>query len=129
MTDAAADFRANLETIESAYEYMLAYAAQGRDTDAGVAAGPSIRDTLGNLNAALGAVSKSLEKASDDAAVRRLAATIADDAEKASASVAAALGCARISSQLVDNLNASIHLRAVLTGLFLADEIVQISKS
>jgi hypothetical protein len=28
-----------------------------------------------------------------------------------------------ISSQLVDNLNASIHLRAVLTDIFLLDEL------
>jgi len=31
---------------------------------------------------------------------------------------------ASISSQLVDNLNAGIHLRAVLTDLFLVDELL-----
>jgi hypothetical protein len=30
-----------------------------------------------------------------------------------------------ISSQLIDNLNASIHLRALLTDLFLVSEIVE----
>ena len=30
-----------------------------------------------------------------------------------------------ISSQLIDNLNASIHLRALLTDLFLVGEIVR----
>ena len=30
-----------------------------------------------------------------------------------------------ISSQLIDNLNASIHLRALLTDLFLLDEILR----
>jgi hypothetical protein len=30
-----------------------------------------------------------------------------------------------ISSQLVDNLNASIHLRTLLTDIFLVDEIVK----
>jgi hypothetical protein len=30
-----------------------------------------------------------------------------------------------ISSQLIDNLNASIHLRALLTDLFLLDEILK----
>ena len=30
-----------------------------------------------------------------------------------------------ISSQLIDNMNASIHLRALLTDLFLIDEIVK----
>jgi hypothetical protein len=43
--------------------------------------------------------------------------------------VKAALHCERISSQLVDNLNASIHLRAVLTGLFLADEVLKIAET
>jgi hypothetical protein len=33
-----------------------------------------------------------------------------------------------ISSQLVDNLNASIHLRAMLTDLFLVSEIVKIQR-
>jgi len=31
-----------------------------------------------------------------------------------------------ISSQLIDNLNASIHLRALLTDLFLIDEILKL---
>ena len=35
------------------------------------------------------------------------------------------LAMAAISSQLIDNLNASIHLRALLTDLFLIDEIVR----
>jgi hypothetical protein len=30
-----------------------------------------------------------------------------------------------ISSQLIDNLNASIHVRALLTDLFLIDEILK----
>jgi hypothetical protein len=30
-----------------------------------------------------------------------------------------------VSSQLIDNLNASIHLRALLTDLFLLDEILR----
>jgi hypothetical protein len=30
-----------------------------------------------------------------------------------------------ISSQVVDNLNASIHLRALLTDLFLIDEVLK----
>jgi len=31
-----------------------------------------------------------------------------------------------ISSQLIDNLNASMHLRALLTDLFLIDEAIKI---
>lgn len=128
MSAAVDRFRAELETIESAYEFMLAYAAQGRDTDEGAKMSPSIRETLEALLAALPAVGPALAAARPHEAAKDLAEIVAEDAARAATSVRAALACARISSQLVDNLNASIHLRAVLTGLFLADEIVQIGR-
>jgi hypothetical protein len=39
------------------------------------------------------------------------------------------LSRADISSQLVDNLNASIHLRALLTDLFIVDEALKPPKA
>ena len=45
------------------------------------------------------------------------------DARDAQAAVRLVLAQPSISSQLVDNLNASIHLRALLTDLFLIDEV------
>jgi hypothetical protein len=45
------------------------------------------------------------------------------DARNAVAAVRLVLAQPSISSQLVDNLNASIHLRALLTDLFLIDEV------
>ena len=45
------------------------------------------------------------------------------DARDAAAAVRLVLAQPSISSQLVDNLNASIHLRALLTDLFLIDEV------
>ena len=47
------------------------------------------------------------------------------DAGDARAAVGLVLAQPSISSQLIDNLNASIHLRALLTDLFLIDEIVR----
>jgi len=47
------------------------------------------------------------------------------DAADARTAVGLVLAQPSISSQLVDNLNASIHLRALLTDLFLMDEIVR----
>ena len=44
-----------------------------------------------------------------------------EDAQKARAAIRLALAQPAISSQLVDNLNASIHLRALLTDLFILD--------
>jgi hypothetical protein len=60
------DLAKRCETIEQAYEYMLAYAAQGLPSDAGSQSGGQI-----------------------------------------------------------DNLNASIHLRALLTDIFLIDEVLK----
>ncbi len=127
MSDAITTFRASLDTIEEAYEFMLAYAAQGRDTDAGQSVGPAIRPMLEKMHAALGVIADRVADAYAHDAGAGFVATLRDDAIKAAHSVQVALNCERISSQLVDNLNASIHLRAVLTGLFLADEALNIA--
>lgn len=106
---------------------MLAYAAQGRETDVGQTVGPSIRDTLNELHAALDLVAGQVADARAKTAFPAgFIDALRDDAGKAGSSVQVALRCSRISSQLVDNLNASIHLRAVLTSLFLADEALKI---
>ena len=48
------------------------------------------------------------------------------DVRSAQAAVQLVLAQPSIGSQLVDNLNASIHLRAVLTDLFLLDEVLKL---
>jgi len=50
------------------------------------------------------------------------------DARKAGAALRIVLAQKSISSQLVDNLNASIHLRALLTDVFLLDEVLKRSE-
>ena len=62
--------------------------------------------------------------AADPATFRPLVATFDEDAHKARAGMKLALAQRAIGSQLIDNLNASIHLRALLTDLFLIDEAV-----
>ena len=47
------------------------------------------------------------------------------DVRAAQAAVQLVLAQPSIGSQLVDNLNASIHLRAVLTDLFLLHEVLK----
>ncbi len=50
---------------------------------------------------------------------------IASDCRKAGAAVRFILSQEKIGSEIVDNLNASIHLRAVLTDLFLYSEALK----
>ena len=52
MTDNNTWWAEHIEAIESSYEFMLAYAAQGREND-GTGAGSQIREYLTKMNAAL----------------------------------------------------------------------------
>lgn len=119
------EFSVQVETVESAYEFMLAYAAQGRESDKGAAGGSEIRATLESLAEALGVLQSDTAKDTLPAGYRDFAATLAADASLAGTAVELVVSRSRISSQLVDNLNASIHLRAVLTNLFLIDEALK----
>jgi hypothetical protein len=100
-----------IEVVESGYEFMLAYAAQGRETDAGL----EVRQTLENMSAAAAGIAQDLGR-SDFADV------VIDDARKTCAAIGLVLAQKAISSELVDNLNVSIHLRALVTDLFLLSE-------
>jgi hypothetical protein len=51
-------------------------------------------------------------------------AVLERDIKSARAAIQLVLAQPTISSQLVDNLNASIHVRALLTDLFLLDEVL-----
>jgi hypothetical protein len=129
------DLRERIEAIETGYEFMLAYAAQGRQTDKGAAAGRNVREyldkmvaALEGLSAVIGACAKALDaKALKDGGA--FFAAVDADARIALAALRLVLAREDISSQLVDNLNASIHLRALLTDLFVVDEVLKPSKA
>jgi hypothetical protein len=124
-----ADLTARINTIEEAYEFMLAYASQGLASDSGTE--HPTRDYLRRCNSALTGlaefVARSVEQLDAEAAApfHAFAAVIDSDARKAQAAVQLVLVQPSIASQLVDNLNASIHLRALLTDLFLIDEALK----
>jgi hypothetical protein len=116
------DLSIQVEAIESAYEFMLAYAAQGRESDKDGSGGSEIRKKLADLAEALAALQDNKLSDALAAPFQDFAETVASDAAHAGRAVGLVVSQARISSQLVDNLNASIHLRPVLTDLFLIDE-------
>ena len=110
---------------------MLAYAAQGLPTEPGSGSGSQIRTMLTVCNNSLTGLADLFtqivrtDKLEPAAAYDNFISVLARDAQDAQASVQLALAQPSISSQMVDNLNASIHLRALLTDLFLIDEIVR----
>ena len=128
----ATDFSERCNAIEECYEFMLAYAGQGpahrpgqpvRRTGPRISAARRQRpDRSGRELFAGGGRSRDLNPA------RRYQAffSVLDrDAQDSLAALELVLAQPAISSQLIDNLNASIHLRALLTDLFLVGEILR----
>ena len=119
-----------IDAIESSYEFMLAYAAQGRDAEPR-APEPTIRTTLTTLETALDGLcdrARACATGSAEAltAVDEFLSVARRDVAAARAAVRLALAVPSIGSQLVDNLNASIHVRALLTDVFLLDEALKL---
>ena len=125
------DLKQRIEAIETGYEFMLAYAAQGLATDQGSGAGSQLREFLRKSDAALsglGDLFRELVRAEQVGSPEKYHAFIAvldRDARDSQAAIQLVLAQPSVSSQLIDNLNASIHLRALLTDLFLIDEILK----
>jgi hypothetical protein len=125
------DLRQRIEAIETGYEFMLAYAAQGRQTDKGGGSGSKLREHLSGMASALdglGAVATAVAATIDRELPKQgqaFFAAVDNDARVALAALRLVLARPDISSQLIDNVNASIHLRALLTDLFVVDEALK----
>lgn len=121
--------------IEECYEFMLAYAAQGLPTDQGSQSGGQLREFLGRAVQAVselaGAYAAAVKQEGLHPAEKYQAflAVLDRDAADSLAAIGLVLAQPAISSQLIDNLNASIHLRALLTDLFLIDEIFKLQRN
>lgn len=118
-----------IDAIEEAYEFMLAYAAQGRereDDDPMGVRGYLERAVAGlqflgkasatDMGAPAGAVSRATDAMLD---------VLRQDGAKAIAAINFVLAQKSIGSQIIENLNASIHIRALLTDVFLIDETLK----
>lgn len=128
---ARAELGSRCDIIEESYEFMLAYAAQGLPSDQGSSSGRQVREYLKKSDDALADLAAFLTRFVDQLGVDSKApysgfiSVLQRDASDAQAAIRLVLAQPAISSQLVDNLNASIHLRALLTDLFLIDEVLK----
>jgi hypothetical protein len=126
-----ADISERCNTVEECYEFMLAYAAQGLPSDEGSKSGGQIREYLNRAVKAISGLAEScatpskLERWEPSERYQAFFQVLARDAHDSLAAIELVLAQPAISSQLIDNLNASIHLRALLTDLFLVSEIVE----
>ena len=117
--------------VEECYEFLLAYAAKGLPSDQGSKSGSQVREFLHSAVKALAGLAETCAMAVKEEglepAEKYLAffAVLDRDARDSLAAIELVLTQPSISSQLIDNLNASIHLRALLTDLFLVGDIVR----
>ena len=124
----ATDIWERCDAIEECYEFMLAYAAQGLPSDK---SSPRVREFLDRGVKALCGLATCFATTVQEAGLEPMERYLAfldvlhRDAEDSAAAMELVLAQPAISSQLIDNLNASIHLRALLTDLFLFTEILR----
>jgi hypothetical protein len=103
---------------------MLAYAAQGR---IGEDPGDDIRDWLGRAEAGLALIAVMSPPNGGGGDEAAFVDQVRQDAARARVAMRFVMAQRAIGSQMVDNLNATIHLRTLLTDLFLLDEALKIS--
>ena len=125
------ELKKRIDAVEEGYEYFLAYAAQGLSGAADGAPETQIRDFLQRTDQALTGLAAGLntlverEELKPAEPFQSMIGALERDARTSQAAIQLVLAQPAISSQLIDNLNASIHLRALLTDLFLFDEILK----
>ncbi len=123
----ATEFMERCEVIEECYEFLLAYAGQGLPSDDS----GQVRHFLQRAAKALTGLAESCRGAIRNSGLERpeqfedFCSMLERDARDSLAVIHVVLAQPSISSQLVDNLNASSHLRALLTDLFLIGEILR----
>ena len=133
--DLKTELDARIDTIEEAYEFFLAYASQGLPSDAGSETGRQARQYLQRCDTALNGLGGVLTRYVEQQGLLPTApydafiAVLDRDARDSQAALQLVLAQDAIGSQIVDNLNASIHLRALLTDLFLIDEVLKSQRS
>jgi hypothetical protein len=129
------DIQERCNTIEACYEFTLSYAAQGLPTDEGSPSGKQLREQLARAVEAVRGLEQSCvaalkqERFVPSEKYQAFFAVLARDAQSSLAAIELVLAQPSISSQLIDNLNASMHLRAMLTDLFLITEILELRQS
>ena len=112
---------------------MLGYAAQGLASDQGAANSARLREHLQRFEAALTGLSQTYRDCAAALgvgpadALNNFLAVLDRDAAATQAALRLVLGQPGISSQMIDNINASIHVRALLTDVFVVDEIIKTS--
>ena len=123
--------QAHVDVVEETYEFCLAYAAKGVNAQMAAANDRLVRERLEKMAAALAELPGSFMALAEERGsqngdrYRAFVEVMRRDSAAGLAAVQLVLAQPGITSQMIDNLNGMIHLRALLTDVFLLDEILR----
>ena len=128
---ATAALQAHVDVVEETYEFCLAYAAKGVNQQMAAANDRLVRERLEKMAATLEQLPASFLALAEERGAgsgdryQAFIEVMQRDSAAGLAAVQLVLAQPGITSQMVDNLNGMIHLRALLTDVFLLDEILR----
>ena len=132
MSQSATDtLKTCVDVVEETYEFCLAYAAKGVTAEMARTMDTQAREQLQKMDHMLPQLADAflgVVEQQEDAIQGHYTAFIdvlRRDADTGRAAVQLVLAQGGITSQMVDNLNGMIHLRALLTDVFLIDEMLR----
>lgn len=118
-----------IEQVEESYEFMLAYAAQGRKQEPEAEGASQIRSYLERFASALTIINDSIPGLFESAEGEAFRNRFQEDVATMQAIVNLLLSNDSISSDMVDNTNGLICVRSCLTDLFFVDQVMLPSRS
>ena len=128
---AAEALQERINVIEESYEFCLAYAAKGVNAEMARSQDTQVRECLRREAQVLPELADVFGRLVEERSVstperyHEFIDVLRRDASDALAAIRLVLAQAGITSQMIDNLNGLIHLRALLTDAFLIDEILR----
>ena len=128
---AAEALQERINTIEESYEYCLSYAAKGVGIQTASRDDHGVRESLKKEEQALPELADLFARLVEERGVstperyHAFIDVLRRDASDALAAIRLVVAQSGITSQMIDNLNGLIHLRALLTDAFLIDEILR----
>jgi len=124
-TELAVSMRESFDVIEEAYEFMLAYAAQGRRSELFEGAGKSqIRNYLQRFRDAASDLCETLDSMTESRASNAFRVQWIADLNAVMSVIDMLLNQPSITSEMIDNANGMIVLRSAFTNMFFADHVM-----
>ncbi|MGI9425609.1 MAG: hypothetical protein ACR2PA_20640 [Hyphomicrobiaceae bacterium] len=120
------EIRANIEIVEEAYEYMLAYAAQGRTDEGAGPDGAHIRSFVARFADAAEAMAPDIAGRMDAEIIdcSALQGSFQRDSDIVVVLLRLLLSRDNMTSEMIDNTNGMIVMRSYLTTLFYIDKVL-----